>query len=62
LFNSYLNNFFIWNSNGLNSSDTSSSAFIDGIFRTNTSAGSSHRGAVNINNLDASETGRRQQN
>jgi len=39
----YLNNFFIWNSNGLNSSDTSSSAFIDGIFRTNTSAGSSHR-------------------
>lgn len=54
----YLNNFFIWNSNGLNSSDTSSSAFIDGIFRTNTSAGSSHRGAVNINNLDASETGK----
>ena len=54
----YLNNFFIWNTNGLNSSDTSSSAFIDGIFRTDTSAGSSHRGAVNINNLDASETGK----
>ena len=54
----YLNNFFIWNTNGLNSSDTSSSAFIDGIFRTDTSAGSSHRGAVNINNLDASQTGK----
>lgn len=54
----YLNNFFIWNTNGLNSSDTSTSAFIDGIFRTDTSAGSSHRGAVNINNLDASETGK----
>ena len=46
-----LNNFFIWNTNGLNSSDTSSSAFIDGIFRTDTSAGSSHRGAVDIKDL-----------
>ena len=54
----YLNNFFIWNSNGLTSSDTSSSAFIDGIFRTETSAGSSHRGAVDIKDLDASETGK----
>ena len=54
----YLNNFFVWNTNGLNSSDTSSSAFIDGIFRTDTSAGSSHRGAVDIKDLDASQTGK----
>ena len=53
----YTNNFFIWNTNGLNSTDTSSSAFIDGIFRTDTSAGSSHRGAVDIKDLDASQTG-----
>ena len=31
---SYINNYFVWNTNGLNSSDSSSSAFIDGIFRT----------------------------
>ena len=54
----YLNNFFVWNTNGLNSSDTSSSAFIDGIFRTDTSAGSSNRGAVDIKDLDASQTGK----
>ena len=53
----YINNFFIWNTNGLNSTDTSSSAFIDGIFRTDTSAGSSHRGAVDIKDLDAAQTG-----
>ena len=53
-----LNNFFIWNTNGLNSSDTSSSAFIDGIFRTDTSAGSSHRGAVDIKDLEAAQTGK----
>jgi predicted Zn-dependent protease len=54
----YLNNLFIWNTNGLNSSDTSESAFIDGIFRTDTSAGSSHRGAVDIKDLNASRTGK----
>ena len=53
----YINNFFIWNTNGLNSTDTSSSAFIDGIFRTDTSAGSSHRGSVDIKDLDAAQTG-----
>ena len=53
----YINNFFIWNTNGLNSTDTSSSAFIDGIFRTDTSAGSSHRGAVDIKDLNAAQTG-----
>ena len=37
-----VNNYFVWNSNGLNSSDTNTSSFIDGIFRTETSAGSSH--------------------
>ena len=32
----------------LHSTDSSSSAFIDGIFRTDTSAGSSHRGGIKL--------------
>tara|TARA_B100000586_G_scaffold28368_1_gene18430 strand:+ start:2274 stop:3599 length:1326 start_codon:yes stop_codon:yes gene_type:complete len=48
-----VDNYFVWNTNGLTSSDTSTSAFIDGIHRTDTSAGSSHRGAKKLNNIDA---------
>ena len=50
----YINNYFVWNSNGLHSSDSSSSAFIDGIFRTDTSAGSSHRGDQTLTSLEGS--------
>ena len=52
-----VDNFFVWNSNGLSSSDSSSSAFIDGIFRTENSAGSSHRGAKSLNELDSKKAG-----
>ena len=52
-----VNNYFVWNSNGLNSSDTNTSSFIDGIFRTETSAGSSHRGAQELEKIDATEAG-----
>ena len=54
---SYVNNFFVWNSNGLESTDSSSSAFIDGIFRTDSSAGSSHRGGINLSEIDAEIAG-----
>mgnify|MGYP000558986503 CR=1 FL=1 len=49
---SYINNYFVWNTNGLNSSDSSSSAFIDGIFRTESSAGSSHRGGILLSDIE----------
>jgi len=52
-----VDNYFVWNSNNLNSSDTSTSSFIDGIFRTETSAGSSHRGAQRLENIDAVAAG-----
>lgn len=50
-------NYFIWNTNELSSADSSSKAFIDGIFRTETSAGSSHRGGVSLEELDISSAG-----
>ena len=53
----YINNYFVWNSNGLNSCDSSSSAFIDGIFRTDTSAGSSHRGGQTLASLEGTAAG-----
>jgi len=54
---SYTNNYFVWNTNGLNSSDSSSSAFIDGIFRTESSAGSSHRGGILLSDIKAQQAG-----
>ena len=48
-----VNNYFVWNTNGLASADTSTSSFIDGIHRTETSAGSSHRGAKKLKDIDA---------
>ena len=54
---SYINNYFVWNTNGLNSSDSSSSAFIDGIFRTESSAGSSHRGGIILSDIEAQQAG-----
>jgi hypothetical protein len=54
---SYINNYFVWNTNGLNSSDSSSSAFIDGIFRTESSAGSSHRGGILLSDIEAQQAG-----
>jgi predicted Zn-dependent protease len=54
---SYINNYFVWNTNGLNSSDSSSSAFIDGIFRTESSAGSSHRGGILLSDIEAQKAG-----
>ena len=54
---SYINNYFVWNTNGLNSSDSSSSAFIDGIFRTESSAGSSHRGGKTLSDIEAHRAG-----
>ena len=54
---SYTNNYFVWNTNGLNSSDSSSSAFIDGIFRTKSSAGSSHRGGILLSDIKAQQAG-----
>jgi len=54
---SYINNYFVWNTNGLNSSDSSSSAFIDGIFRTASSAGSSHRGGILLSDIKAQQAG-----
>ena len=53
----YINNYFVWNTNGLNSSDSSSSAFIDGIFRTESSAGSSHRGGILLSDIEAQKAG-----
>ena len=53
----YINNYFVWNSNGLESCDSSSSAFIDGIFRTDTSAGSSHRGGQTLASLEGTAAG-----
>ena len=41
---SNVSNVFVWNTNGLSSSDTATSAFLDGIFRSETSSGSSHIG------------------
>jgi len=52
-----ISNYFAWNTNGLNSIDSSSSAFIDGIFRTENSAGSAHRGAQSLNELDSETAG-----
>jgi len=52
-----ISNYFAWNTNGLNSIDSSSSAFIDGIFRTENSAGSAHRGAQSLNELDSEIAG-----
>ena len=54
---SYTNNYFVWNTNGLNSSDSSSSAFIDRIFRTESSAGSSHRGGILLSDIKAQQAG-----
>ena len=54
---SYINNYYVWNTNGLNSSDSSSSAFIDGIFRTESSAGSSHRGGILLSDIEAQQAG-----
>ena len=54
---SYTSNYFVWNTNGLNSSDSSSSAFIDGIFRTKSSAGSSHRGGILLSDIKAQQAG-----
>ena len=55
---SNVSNVFVWNSNGLNSADTATGAFLDGIFRSETSAGSSHIGNKNLNEIDASNVGK----
>ena len=52
-----VDNYFVWNTNGLESSDSTTSAFIDGIFRTDTSSGSSHRGASSLEDIEAGEVG-----
>ena len=52
-----ISKYFAWNTNGLNSSDSSSSAFIDGIFRTESSAGSSHRGGITLSDIEAERAG-----
>ena len=52
-----VDHYFVWNSNGLESSDSTTSAFIDGIFRTDTSSGSSHRGATSLEDIDSEATG-----
>ena len=48
-----VDHYFVWNTNGLESSDSTTSAFIDGIFRTDTSSGSSHRGATSLEEIDS---------
>ena len=52
-----VDNYFVWNTNGLESSDSTTSAFIDGIFRTDTSSGSSHRGASSLEDIESGEVG-----
>ena len=52
-----VDNYFVWNTNGLESSDSTTSAFIDGIFRTDTSSGSSHRGASTLEDIESGEVG-----
>ena len=52
-----VDNYFVWNTNGLASSDSTTSAFIDGIFRTDTSSGSSHRGANSLEEIDSESAG-----
>ena len=52
-----VDNYFVWNTNGLESSDSTTSAFIDGIFRTDTSSGSSHRGASSLEEIESGEVG-----
>ena len=52
-----VDNYFVWNTNGLESSDSTTSAFIDGIFRTDTSSGSSHRGGRTLEDIESREVG-----
>jgi len=52
-----VDHYFVWNTNGLESSDSTTSAFIDGIFRTDTSSGSSHRGATSLEDIDSETAG-----
>ena len=52
-----MDNYFVWNTNGLESSDSTTSAFIDGIFRTDTSSGSSHRGGRTLEDIESREVG-----
>ena len=53
-----ISNYFVWNSEGLTSSDTATSCFIDGIHRTDSSAGSSHRGAKKLSEIDSATAGK----
>ena len=52
-----VDHYFVWNTNGLESSDSTTSAFIDGIFRTETSSGSSHRGGTSLEDIDSETAG-----
>ena len=54
---SNVSNVFVWNTNGLSSSDTATSAFLDGIFRSETSSGSSHLGHKTLENIDGEKVG-----